>query len=141
LEALQFGDKSGPGLRLRWKGSFDYDHAPEALMTIPTPVLGVDCVVLALLLTFVFRIQSGKLSDRLWDFVTSALFVVGVWWVHDWDPLSNWVVGVLAGLIAVVIRDIRHWAARFRGQVYRSTHRYYGYDRGFGWFGGRRRRY
>lgn len=83
-------------------------------MTIPTPLLSVTCVVLALLLTFVVRIQRRNLINRLRDFVTLALFVVGVWWVHDWDPLSNWVVGVLAGLIAVVIRDIRLWAARFR---------------------------
>jgi hypothetical protein len=56
LEPLQVGDKSGPGLRLRWKASLCHDHAPEALMTIPTPLLSVTCVVLALLLTFVVRI-------------------------------------------------------------------------------------
>ena len=110
-------------------------------MTIPTPVLGVMCVVLALLLTFVFRIQRGHLSSRLWDFVTLALFVAGAWWIHYWDPLSNLVVGVVAGFIAVVIRDIRLWAARFRGQVYRATHRYYWYGRAHSWFGERRRRY
>ncbi len=110
-------------------------------MTIPTPILGIASVIVALLLTFVFRIQRGGLSHRLWDVATLALFVAGAWWIHYWDPLSNLVVGVVAGLIAIVIRDIRLWAARFRSMVYRRTHRYYWYDRGFGWFGGRRRRY
>ncbi len=110
-------------------------------MTIPTPILGIASLIVALLLTFIFRIQRGGLSHRLWDFVTLVLFVVGVWWISLWDPLSNLVVGVVAGLIAIVIRDIRLWAARFRGMVYRRTHRYYWYDRGMGWFGGRRRRY
>jgi chromate transport protein ChrA len=108
-------------------------------MTIPTPILGAACMILALLLTFVFRIQRNNLSNRLWDFITLVLFVAGVWWINLWDPLSNLVVGVVAGLVAIGIRDIRLWAARFRGQVYRRTHRYYWYGRGFGLFGGRRR--
>ena len=108
-------------------------------MTIPTPILGAICVILALLLTFVFRIQRGSLAARFWDFVTLVLFVLGAWWINYWDPLSNLIVGVVAGLVAVVIRDIRLWAARFRGMVYRRTHRYYWYGRGFGLFGGRRR--
>ncbi len=110
-------------------------------MTIPTPILGIACAILALLLTFVFRIQRGNLSNRLWDFVTLALCVAGVWWINFWDPLSNLVVGVGAGLVAIVIRDVRLWAARFRGEVYRRTHRYYWYGRGLGWLGGRRRHY
>jgi len=110
-------------------------------MTIPYPILGAICVILGVLLTLVFRIQRNNLSNRVWDFITLALFVLGVWWINYWDPLSNIVVGVVAGLVAVVIRDIRLWAARFRGQVYRRTHRYYWYGRGMGMFGGRRRRY
>ena len=110
-------------------------------MTIPTPIVGAACIILALLLTFVFGIQRNNLSNRLFDFITLVLFVAGVWWVNYWDPLSNIVVGVVAGLVAIVIRDVRLWVARFRGQVYRRTHRYYWYGRGFGLFGGGRRRY
>ena len=107
-------------------------------MTIPYPILGLFCVVVALLLTFVLRIQRGGLSHRFWDVVTLVLFVLGVWWIGYWDALSNLVVGVVAGLIAVLIRDIRLWAARFRSMVYRRTHRYYWYGRGFGWWPRRR---
>ena len=109
-------------------------------MIIPTPILGAACVFLALLLTLVFRIQRNSFSNRVWDFVTLALLVVGVWWIDFWDPLSNLVVGVIAGLVAIGIRDLRLWAARFRGQAYRRTHRYYWYNRGYSLFG-RRRRY
>jgi chromate transport protein ChrA len=110
-------------------------------MTIPYPILGAACLVLALLLTLVFRIQRNNLSNRVWDLITLVLFVAGAWWINIWDPLSNIVVGVVAGLLAILIRDIRLWVARFRGQVYRRTHRYYWYGRGLGLFGGRRRRY
>ena len=110
-------------------------------MTIPTPILGIASTILALLLTFVFRIQRGNLSNRLWDLVTLVLFVVGAWWINYWDPLSNLAVGVGAGLVAIIIRDVRLWVARFRGQVYRATHRYYWYGRALGLLGGRRRRY
>ncbi len=110
-------------------------------MTIPTPILGAACLIAALLLTFVFRIQRNNLSNRVWDFVTLALFVAAAWLIKLWDPLSNIVVGAAAGVVAIVIRDIRLWVARFRGQVYRRTHRYYWYGRGLGLFGGHRRRY
>jgi hypothetical protein len=114
--------------------------SPEAFMFIPTQLLGFACVVIALLLTFVLRIQRARLQNQLWDFFTLTLFVSGVWWINFWDPLSNLVVGVVAGLQAILIRDVRLWAARFRGQVYRRTHRYYWYGRAGGWYGGRRRR-
>ena len=108
-------------------------------MTIPPLILGLSCLILGLLLTFVFPIQRGRLSNRLWDLMTLGLFVGGVWFVHYWDPLSNLGVGLIAGLIAVVIRDFRLWLARFRGQVYRATHPYYWYGRAHRWWSRRRR--
>ena len=45
---------------------------------MPYPLLGLGCVVLGLLLTFVFPIQRQRLSNQLWDLVTLALFVLGV---------------------------------------------------------------
>jgi hypothetical protein len=77
------------------------------------------------MLTFVCRIQRERLSSKFRAFVTLVLFVIGVRWINYWDAVSNLVVGVVAGLIAVLIRDRRMWAARFRGQVYRRTHRYF----------------
>jgi hypothetical protein len=134
--------RAAPKLLLRRPRGSDIIAAtrPEAFMFIPTRLLGIFCLIVALLLTFVLRIQRGRFQNQLWDFITLALFVVGAWWVNYWDPLSNLVVGAVAGLAAIVIRDVRLWAARFRGQVYRRTHRYYWYGRAGSWFGGRRRR-
>ena len=39
-------------------------------MTIPPLILGLSCLILGLLLTFVFPIQRGRLSNRLWDLMT-----------------------------------------------------------------------
>ena len=109
-------------------------------MTIPPVILGPGCLILGLLLTFVFPIQRGRFWNRFWDLATLALFVVGVWVINYWDRLSNLGVGLIAGFLAVLIRDFRYWLIRLRGQVYRATHPYYWYGRAATWFGGRRRR-
>jgi type II secretory pathway component PulF len=109
-------------------------------MTIPTSILGPACLVLGLLLTFVLPIQRGRIRNQLWDLITLALFVAGAWWVNYWDGLSNLGVGVIAGVIAILIRDFRLWKARFRDQVYRRTSPRYWYGRAYGWWGRRRRR-
>lgn len=109
-------------------------------MTIPTPLLGWGCVILALLLTFIFPIQRGRFANQLWDFVTLVLFVAGVWFVNYWDRVSNVAVGVIAGVIAILIRDFRLWMVRFRDKVYRRTSPRYWYGQAYNWWGRRRRR-
>jgi hypothetical protein len=109
-------------------------------VTIPPLVLGLGGLVLGLLLTAVFPIQRGRLRNQLWDLVTLILFVVAAWGLNIWDPLSNIIVGVIAGFVSVVVRDFRLWLVRFRDQVYRRSHRYYWYGRARNWYGGRRRR-
>lgn len=109
-------------------------------MTIPYPLLGFGCVLLGFLLTLVFPIQRGRLSNQVWDFITLALFVLGAHWIHYYDFISNVVIGLIVGFAAVLIRDFRLWLARFKGQVYRSTHRYHWYGRARDWYGRRRRR-
>jgi len=109
-------------------------------MTIPTLVLGIGCLVLALLLTLIFPIQRGRRRNQVWDFITLALMVGAAWWINYWEVVSNVVVGLIAGGLAIIIRDVRLWAARFRSQVYRRSHRYHWYGRARDW-AGRRRRY
>jgi type II secretory pathway component PulF len=110
-------------------------------MTIPPFLLGIACTVAAFLLTFIFPIQRGRLWNQVWDFITLALFVAGAWLINYWDALSNLGVGVIAGVIAILIRDFRLWKVRFRDQVYRRTSPRYWYGRAYGWWGRRRRRY
>src|SRR5689334_1341468 len=90
----------------------------RVLMTIPTVVLGGLCLALGLLLTFVFPIQRGRVRNLLWDLITLALFVAAAYWLNIWDLLSNIVVGLIAGGVAILIRDFRLWIVRFRGRAY-----------------------
>ena len=109
-------------------------------MTIPTVVLGVLCLAFGLLLTFVFPIQRGRVRNLLWDLITLALFVGAAYWLNIWDLLSNLVVGLIAGGVAILIRDFRLWIVRFRGRAYNRSHRYHWYGRASDWYGRRRRR-
>lgn len=109
-------------------------------MTIPSFFIGLACVAIGFGLTFVWPIQRGRLSNQLWDFITLALFVLGSVWINYWDMPSNLAQGVIAGFIAILIRDFRLWLVRYRNQGYRRSHRYYWYGRARNWWD-RRRRY
>lgn len=103
-------------------------------MDIPYPMLGVLCVIVGLLLTIGGPVQRGRLNHRLWDLVVLVLFIVGVVWIRYWDDLSNFVVGLLAGLAAILIRDVRAFVRHFQGEVYHRSHRYYWYGRARSWY-------
>jgi hypothetical protein len=97
-------------------------------------------LICGVLLTLGLRVQRRRLANQVWDLITFALFVGAAWWLNIWDVVSNLVVGIMAGFIAVVIRDFRLWAGRLSDKVYRRSHRYYWYGRARNWYGGRRRR-
>jgi hypothetical protein len=109
-------------------------------MSIPPLLIGLACVVLGFLLTLVFPIQRGRLNNQLWDLATLALFVAGAYFINYYDLLSNLIIGGSVGVVAILIRDFRLWAVRFRDRVYNRSHRYYWYGRARGLFGSRRRR-
>jgi hypothetical protein len=109
-------------------------------MFIPPLLLGIICIFGAFMLTLALPIQRGRFRNQLWDFITLALFVGGFWWVAFWDAWSNLMVGIVAGGLAVLVRDFRLWLVRFKSQVYRRSHRYHWYGRARDWYGGRRRR-
>ena len=112
-------------------------------MTIPAWALGPGGVILGLLLTFIFPIQRGRMWNTLWDLVTLGLFVAGAVIIDYWDPVSNWTVGLIAGVVAVLLRDFRLWKVRFQNRVYRAYSPRYWYGRAYGWYNNRRggRRY
>lgn len=102
---------------------------------------GVVCLVFAVMLTFVFPVQRGRLSNQLWDLFTFGLWLAAAYLIRPMDVLGNLVLGVVTGFIAVLIRDFRLWTARFRDRSYGRRHRYYWYGRARDWYGrGRRRR-
>ena len=118
--------------RDRTKGDCDDD---------PNAQSGLGSLGLGLLLTFVLPIQRERLRNQVWDFITLALFVGAAWSINYWDVVSNVVVGLIAGGLAIVIRDFRLWRVRFRSQVYGRSHRYLWYGRARDWYGRRRRTY
>lgn len=109
-------------------------------MAIPYSLLGILCLIFGVLLTIGGPVQRGRLNHRLWDVIILTLFVLGVCLIRYWDDLSNFGVGLIAGLVAILLRDVRGWLMHFQGQVYRRSHRYYWYGRARDWYGGRRRR-
>lgn len=109
-------------------------------MTISPVLLGLVCVAIAVLLTFVFPIQRQRFSNQLWDFITLGLFVAGLYFVNYYDPPSNLILGGLIGAVAILIRDFRLWVARFKSQAYRRSHRYHWYGRAHTWYEDRRQR-
>ncbi|MBI3763183.1 MAG: hypothetical protein HY260_15155 [Chloroflexi bacterium] len=103
-------------------------------MTIPEPVIGWGALIAALILTFVA--PPGRRGRYA---VVGSLVVFGLYLTASWFlwPSDNWLVpGIIAGVIGVVIRDIRRWLRFFQGATYRAIHPYYWYSRAR-----RRRRY
>ncbi|MBP7691041.1 MAG: hypothetical protein KA764_03950 [Anaerolineales bacterium] len=109
-------------------------------MLIPSFVLGLGCALAALALTFVLPIQRGRLNNQLWDLITFALWLAGAYWINYYDMPSNLVLGGLAGLGSIALRDFRLWLARFQDRTYSRGHRYYWYGRARSAWGRRRRR-
>ena len=64
--------------------------------------------------------------------------MLGLWWINYWDALSNLGVGLIAGSVAVLIRDVRLWLAHSRSRTYRRDHRHYWHGRARDWYRGRR---
>jgi hypothetical protein len=109
-------------------------------MLIPSLLLGLGCVLLAVALTLVLPVQRGRLNNQLWDLITFALWVAGAYWINYFDMPSNLILGGLAGFGSILIRDFRLWLVRFQDRAYNRSHRYYWYGRARNWWGRRRRR-
>ena len=109
-------------------------------MDLPYPILGVVCLILGLLVTLGGPVPRNRLSHRLWDVLVLALFIVGVVWIRYWDDLSNFGVGLIAGVVAILIRDVRGFVRHFQNDAYGRGHRYYWYGRAHSWYS-RRWRY
>jgi hypothetical protein len=105
-----------------------------------SPITGVICLFFGIMLTLVFPIQRGRLSNQLWDLITFVLFAAGSHFLNLWGAPGSLIVGIVAGIVAILIRDFRLWIVRFRDRSYSRGHRYYWYGRARDWYGRRRRR-
>ncbi len=101
-------------------------------MTIPQPLIGWGALLIGLFLAFIA--PPGRRGR--WA-VLSAVFVFGLFvtasfflWPLDPDKQWNWLLpGALAGIIGVLIRDVRRWARYFQNITYRMRHPYFWYSR------------
>jgi hypothetical protein len=107
---------------------------------MPTPLIGGVCLFFGLVLTFGFPIQRGRLNNQLWDLIVLVLFAAGSHFLNVWGQPISLVAGIVAGIVAVLIRDFRLWLVRFRDRSYGRGHRYHWYGRARDWYGRRRRR-
>jgi predicted alpha/beta hydrolase len=113
------------------------------MIEIPQAVLGIMCLIGALALTFAWPLGPRRGNHILLSIVIVALFVLAAYnlipvtWIPKDETWKVILIGLGAGLAAVVYRDTRRFMRYFRGKVYRMTHPYYWYGR----YARRRRRY
>ena len=120
------------------------------MITLSYPLVGIICLLAALAITFFWPIGSSRRNHVAGEIVIVVLFVAagGFLYAGGWLPESvSWFaamgIGLIAGIVAVVLRDVRRFIQHFRYQTYKYTHPYYWYGRaGRAMFGnsGRRRR-
>ena len=112
-------------------------------MFISQQVIGLGCLIGALILTFAWplgRHSGGHIFLSLSIivlFVLAAYNLIPVTWIPVTDTWKVILIGLVVGLLAVLYRDVRRFLRFFHGRVYRMTHPYYWYGRYYR----RRRRY
>jgi hypothetical protein len=101
-------------------------------MTIPIPLLGLGALVIGLLIAIVA--PPGRRGQ--WAFVMSivvfCLFLLASFCLWPIDPNHSWnwlLPGIIGGVLAVIILDIRRWARYFQNLTHRMRSPYYWYSR------------
>lgn len=104
-------------------------------MYINQQVFGLGCLIVALILTFAWPLGRRSNGHVFLSLSILVLFILAAYNLIPvtWIPAENtWLViliGLAAGLLAVLYRDVRRFLRFFHGKVYRMTHPYYWYGR------------
>jgi hypothetical protein len=112
-------------------------------MYINQQVFGLGCLIVALILTFAWPLGRRSNGHVFLSLSILVLFILAAYNLIPvtWIPVENTglviLIGLGAGLLAVLYRDVRRFLRFFHGRVYRMTHPYYWYGRYYR----RRRRY
>ncbi len=113
------------------------------MIEINQSVFGILCLIGALALTFGWPLGSRRGGHILLSIVIIVLCVLAAYnlipvtWIPVGETWKVILIGLGAGLLAVIYRDVRRFLRFFHGRVYRMTHPYYWYGRYYR----RRRRY
>ena len=118
------------------------------MITLSYPLVGIICLLAALGITFFWPVGPSRRNHLAGELVLIVLFVAagGFLWAGGLVPESiSWFaamgIGLIVGIIAVVLRDVRRFIGHFRYETYKYTHPYYWYGRvGRALFGGAQRR-
>lgn len=104
-------------------------------MYIDPRIFGVICLILGLLLTFVYPLGQRRGNHALSEILLLILFTVAAYALIPtaWVPndLVVLAIGFGVGLLAVFYRDVRRFLRFYRGKIYRMSHPYYWYGRMF----------
>ena len=106
------------------------------MITLSYPLVGIVCLLAAIAITFFWPLGSSRRNHVFSEVVLVALFVAaaGFLWAGGLIPESvPWLtclfIGLIVGIVAVVVRDVRRFIRHFRYQTYKWTHPYYWYGR------------
>jgi hypothetical protein len=112
-------------------------------MFISQPLIGWGCLALAIVLTLFFPLGRQSASHTISSLAIIVLFVIAAYNLITVEMIpETWkviAIGLGAGVIAVVIRDVFRFFRFFHGKIYRVTHPYYWYSRAFRSLASRRR--
>ncbi len=97
-------------------------------MYVSQQVFGLGCLIGALILTFAWPLGRRSNGHIFLSLFIVILFVLAAWNLIPvtWVPRENSglviLIGLGAGLLAVIYRDMRRFLRYFHGKVYRMTH-------------------
>ena len=114
-------------------------------MFISQPLIGWGCLFLGIVLALFFPLGRQSASHTISSIAIIVLFVIAAFnlitveMIPETETWKVLAIGLGAGLMAVIIRDIRRFFRFFHGKVYRVTHPYYWYSRALRGLTSRRR--
>jgi hypothetical protein len=115
-------------------------------MFISIAIIGWICLIVAILMTLFYPLGQLRRNQIISQSAIFVLWVIAAYILipYEWVPQDQgWkaiLIGVLAGLIALLIRNGLRVYRFFTGKVYRVTRPYYWYNRALRGISSRRRR-
>ena len=101
-------------------------------MTIPYWLIGLVSLVVAVLMAVAAPPGRRGRWAILMSIVVFGLFLLASYCLWPADPKNSWnwlLPGIIGGVLAVIILDIRRWARYFQNLTHRMRSPYYWYSR------------